>query len=264
MRRPEIAMLPNNTRDPIPMVQRRILERRVALSMLAALMVLSTMGISEPAAAQSSSQPRRDGFAPSRPTGVPLMAVVALNEQRVSIYDAKGKILQAPVSTGQKGYETPAGIYSVLGKKREHYSNLYDDASMPFMQRLTWSGIALHAGVLPGYPASHGCIRMPHAFAKVLFELTNVGLRVVVVRGDMSPIEIAHPALFKPGPIRSDVALAMVTNRASDALASEPVQRATRPSLADKAHTWRSIAAAKAVAAQAAAKKAEEARRTAG
>ena len=104
------------------------------------------------------------------------MAVVSLSQQRVTIYDADGKILQAPVSTGQKGYETPAGIYSVIEKNREHYSNLYDDASMPFMQRLTWSGIALHAGVLPGYPASHGCIRMPHAFAEQLFELTKLGL----------------------------------------------------------------------------------------
>jgi lipoprotein-anchoring transpeptidase ErfK/SrfK len=101
----------------------------------------------------------------SRPAGAPLMAIVALREQRVTIYDADGRILQAPVSTGQTGYETPAGIYSVIQKEAEHYSNLYDDASMPFMQRITWSGIALHAGQLPGHPASHGCIRMPYECA---------------------------------------------------------------------------------------------------
>ena len=95
------------------------------------------------------------------PAGAPLMAIVSLSNQRVTIYDADGWILRAPVSSGQSGYETPAGIYSVIQKEEEHHSNLYDDASMPFMQRITWSGIALHAGQLPGYPASHGCVRMP-------------------------------------------------------------------------------------------------------
>ena len=93
------------------------------------------------------------------------MAIVSLSNQRITIYDADGWILRAPVSSGQPGYETPAGIYSVIQKEEEHHSNLYDDASMPFMQRITWSGIALHAGLLPGYPASHGCVRMPFDFA---------------------------------------------------------------------------------------------------
>jgi len=141
-----------------------------------------------------------EGWAP-RQTGVPLLAVVALREQRVTIYDAAGKISRAPVSTGQTGYETPAGIYSVIQKEAEHYSNLYDDASMPFMQRITWSGIALHAGVLPGHPASHGCIRMPHGFAERLFDLTKPGMRVVVAPRDVAPLDIAHPALFQPQPL---------------------------------------------------------------
>jgi L,D-transpeptidase catalytic domain len=123
---------------------------------------------------------------------------VALSSQRVSVYSARGKMLEAPVSTGKGGYETPAGIYSVIEKHRDHYSNLYDDAAMPFMQRLTWSGIALHSGALPGYPASHGCIRMPHDFAGQLFDASRMGMRVVVVRDDMSPVEFSHPALFKP------------------------------------------------------------------
>jgi L,D-transpeptidase-like protein len=136
----------------------------------------------------------------SRPSGAPLMAIVALREQRVTIYGADGKISEAPVSTGQTGYETPAGIYSVIQKEAEHYSNLYDDASMPFMQRITWSGIALHAGPLPGYAASHGCIRMPHPFAERLFGLTKIGMRVLVVPRDVGPSDIVHPALFKPTP----------------------------------------------------------------
>ena len=140
--------------------------------------------MADPAAAARSNrerEPKRDDSVLSRPAGVPLMAIVSLGEQRVTIYDAEGRILRAPVSTGQTGYETPAGIYSVIQKEAEHYSNLYDDASMPFMQRITWSGIALHAGALPGHPASHGCIRMPHGFAERLFELTAMGMRVIVV-----------------------------------------------------------------------------------
>src|SRR5947209_3270934 len=90
----------------------------------------------------------------SRPSGEPIMAIVSLRDQRITVFDATGWILRAPVSSGQKGRETPAGIFSVIQKEAEHYSNLYDDAYMPHMQRITWSGIALHGGPLPGYPAS--------------------------------------------------------------------------------------------------------------
>ena len=96
-------------------------------------------------------------------------------------------ILSAPVSTGQKDYDTPVGFFSVLQKEAEHYSNRYDDASMPFMQRITWFGIALHAGALPGSPASHGCIRLPYGFAERLFGLTKIGMRVVIARSDEAP-----------------------------------------------------------------------------
>ena len=128
----------------------------------------------------------------------PLLAVVGLAEQRVTIYDATGKIMQSPVSSGQTGLETPAGIYSVVQKEEDHTSNIYDDASMPFMERITWTGIALHAGALPGYPASHGCVRMPHEFAQELYGLTKLGMRVVIAREDIAPVEIAAPAFFKP------------------------------------------------------------------
>ena len=96
-----------------------------------------------------------------RAAGEPVMAIVSLHSQRITVYDANGWILRAPVSSGQKGRETPAGIFSVIQKVEDHYSNLYDDAYMPHMQRITWSGIALHGGALPGYPASHGCVRLP-------------------------------------------------------------------------------------------------------
>ncbi|HKS60829.1 MAG TPA: L,D-transpeptidase family protein [Xanthobacteraceae bacterium] len=136
----------------------------------------------------------------SRAAGEPLLAVVSLRSQRITVYDAEGWILRAPVSSGQKGRETPAGIFSVIQKNAEHYSNLYDDAYMPHMQRLTWSGIALHGGVLPGYPASHGCVRMPFDFAARLFDATRMGTRVILAPGDAAPVEIAHPALFAPKP----------------------------------------------------------------
>ena len=137
-------------------------------------------------------------LAQGRVAGPPVLAVVALKEQRVTIYDAEGPILRAPISSGQTGLETPVGVFSILQKEAEHYSNRYDDAAMPFMERITWSGIALHAGALPGHPASHGCIRLPYGFAEKLFGLTKLGMRVVVTRNDVAPVAISHPALLNP------------------------------------------------------------------
>ena len=139
------------------------------------------------------------------------MAIVSLRSQRITVYDAKGWILRAPVSSGSKGRETPAGIFSVIQKVEEHYSNLYDDAFMPHMQRITWSGIALHGGVLPGRPASHGCIRLPFDFAEQLFDATTMGIRVIMAPGDVTPVEIAHPLLFQPKPGAAALAAARTT-----------------------------------------------------
>jgi hypothetical protein len=164
----------------------------------AGLAVLAVAG--DHAAARSARTESSVEFVQSRIAGEPTMAIVSLRDQRVTIYDATGWILRAPVSSGQKGRETPAGIFSVIQKEAEHYSNLYDDAYMPHMQRITWSGIALHGGPLPGYPASHGCIRLPYNFAARLFDLTRLGMRVIVAPTDVTPIEIAHPALFMPKP----------------------------------------------------------------
>jgi hypothetical protein len=133
----------------------------------------------------------------ARTGGEAIMAIVSLRSQRITIYDANGAMHRVPVSSGQKGRETPAGIFSVLQKNADHYSNLYDDAWMPHMQRLTWSGIALHGGPLPGYPASHGCVRMPYTFAARLFEATRLGMRVIVVSGDVAPVPVAHPILLR-------------------------------------------------------------------
>ena len=153
----------------------------------------------------------------SRPAGEPIMVVVSLRDQQISVYDDKGLIMRAPVSSGQKGRETPAGIFSVIQKNAEHYSNLYDDAYMPHMQRLTWSGIALHGGALPGYPASHGCIRMPYDFAGTLFGATKLGVRVVVAPGSAAPVAIDQPALFKPKTSAAAAAASAATAAANEA-----------------------------------------------
>src|SRR5213079_723041 len=107
-------------------------------------------------------------------------------------------VLRAPVSSGTAGRETPAGVFSVVEKDKDHRSSLYDDAWMPNMLRITWNGIALHGGPLPGYPASHGCVRMPYDFAEKLFDKARIGMRVIISPNDAAPVEFSHPALFLP------------------------------------------------------------------
>ncbi len=141
----------------------------------------------------------------------PILAVVSVKDQRVSFYDANGASVRAHVSTGQTGLETPSGVYAVLEKDIDHHSNVYDDAAMPFMQRITWSGIALHAGVLPGYPASHGCVRMPYSFAEQIFPRTRVGMRVVISPDDFAPATISHPLLSKLSPVALQAAITPTT-----------------------------------------------------
>ena len=133
-----------------------------------------------------------------RDAGEPIMAIVSIKSQQVTFYDADGWILRAPVSTGTTGRETPAGVFALIEKDKDHHSSLYDDAWMPNMQRITWNGIALHGGPLPGYAASHGCVRMPFGFAEKLFEKTRIGMRVIISPNDAEPVEFSHPALFVP------------------------------------------------------------------
>ena len=248
--------------------------RRLVRQAIIGLAALLATGLADPVgAAMRRREAERVDTVEARPVGAPLMAIVSLSNQRVTIYDADGWILRAPVSSGQPGYETPAGIYSVIQKEEEHYSNLYDDASMPFMQRITWSGIALHAGPLPGYPASHGCVRMPHEFAQRLFGMTTIGMRVIVARNDVRPAEIDHPVLFKPKLVRADIALKALTAHwdaaRADVQAVTPGTAAAEadvPSPANSAEplvTLKSIAATKSAEANAAARRANAARLTA-
>jgi len=141
--------------------------------------------------------PHTEATAP-REAGQPIMAIVSIKSQQVTFYDADGWILRAPVSTGTTGRETPAGVFAIIEKQKDHHSTLYDDAWMPNMQRITWNGIALHGGPLPGYAASHGCVRMPYGFAEKLFDKTWIGMRVIISPNDVAPVEFSHPALFVP------------------------------------------------------------------
>jgi len=130
----------------------------------------------------------------AKPQG-PLVIVVSIDRQKVTIYDSNGVFAESPVSTGMKGHSTPMGVFSVIQKHKFHHSNIYSGAPMPYMQRITWSGVAMHAGVLPGYPASHGCIRMPMAFAVKMWNWTKMGARVIVSPGQMTPQSFSHPML---------------------------------------------------------------------
>ena len=130
----------------------------------------------------------------TKPQG-PLVIVVSIDRQKVTVYDTNGVFAESPVSTGMKGHSTPMGVFSVIQKHKFHHSNIYSGAPMPYMQRITWSGVAMHAGVLPGYPASHGCIRMPMAFAVKMWNWTKMGARVIVSPGEMTPHSFQHPLL---------------------------------------------------------------------
>ncbi len=171
----------------------------------------------------------------TKPQG-PLIISISIAQQRMRIFDANGFFAETPVSTGMPGHPTPMGVFSVIQKDRFHRSNIYSGAPMPFMQRITWSGIAIHAGVLPGHPASHGCIRMPMAFAVKMWNWTRMGARVIITPGDITPDNFSHPLLAAmkvvPQPVAADepnpdAPAAAKTDKAADANGK------TRPAVAE-------------------------------
>jgi len=168
-----------------------------------------------------------------KPIG-PVYAVVSLADQHVSFYDANGLWERSVVSTGVAGHPTPPGVFTILEKERWHRSNIYSGAPMPYMQRLAWTGVAMHEGVVTGRPASHGCIRLPGAFARRLFGVTNVGQRVVIAPQDVIPSEIvnAHlpePKLQTPPPGAEDKTAAIKGGKAVETVALD------KPASLDKA-----------------------------
>ena len=133
---------------------------------------------------------------PERSPSGPLAIIVSLTKQRVYVYRNGIQIGVATCSTGTEGHETPTGVFTILEKEVEHYSKTYDNAPMPHMHRLTWDGIALHAGRLPGYPASHGCVRLPKAFAEKLYGITQLGTPVIIADEETHPASVYDPGLL--------------------------------------------------------------------
>jgi len=166
------------------------------------LLLLSTLLLASAGHAQADLPPVAPGayrWMEQGPWDGPIYMVISIGKQRIHVYDGDRLIGIAAVSTGMKGHRTPTGDYPILQKRQWHRSNLYSNAPMPFMQRLTWDGIALHAGHNPGYPASHGCIRLPYAFARQLFAMTKIGTPVAVTQDRLSaalkldPLVLADP-----------------------------------------------------------------------
>jgi len=160
-----------------------------------------------PSRRQKSDPKKETGFG-ELPKG-PLQIVVSIDTQTVTLFSNGVRVAQGSVSTGVPGHPTPMGVFSIIEKDRYHHSNLYSNAPMPYMQRITWSGVALHEGVLPGYPASHGCIRMSHDFAQKLWRVTKLGVRVIVARHELAPVDFTHPNLFRPKPKPAEPSIAI-------------------------------------------------------
>ena len=164
---------------------------------------------------EKSESKKEAGFG-EMPKG-PLQLVVSINTQKVTLFSNGVRVAQGAISTGVRGHPTPMGVFSVIEKDRYHHSNIYSGAPMPYMQRITWSGVALHEGELPGHPASHGCIRMSHDFARRLWPITKLGVRVVVARDELTPTEFAHAKLFVPRskPVEEQTAMNAATEGAA-------------------------------------------------
>jgi len=202
---------------------------------LVSAVALSTASMTAPANAQAASS------IISAPE--PLKIVVSLDKQRMSVYRGTEKVFTSKVSTGKRGYSTPAGVYSILEKRRWHRSNIYSGAPMPFMQRLTWSGIALHAsGHVPRYPASHGCIRLPHRSASQLFGKTDVGAHVIITREESTPRPIIHENLPQPAPLELLTMDAQKALRERLAYEKGEVVSIALPSRADRERKYASLA----------------------
>lgn len=172
-------------------------------------------------------------------TKEPMIVVVSIGQQKVDIYRGTTFVTSSAVSTGTAQHPTFIGAFSIMQKARWHHSNIYSNAPMPWMNRLTWSGTAMHAGIVPGYPASHGCIRLTYAFAPKFFAMSSIGDNVITSRGRPKPTLIEHGALFQPLP---PPALPMVEKEAS----ASPLERIHTPTLAMAAAVASPVILAKA------------------
>ena len=198
------------SRPAEPFSARAILTAGAALAVLACACAAADAARMQNYRAKAVFAGEKHRQEPAAPKG-PLQIIISIADQTISVYSGDVLVARSAVSTGVPGHPTPMGVFTVIQKQRWHRSNLYSAAPMPYMQRITWSGVALHAGVLPGHPASHGCIRLTEDFAVRLWGLTKLGNRVIIARNEVAPVEISHPALFaqkSPGrPIALDIPL---------------------------------------------------------
>ena len=216
---------------------------RVSAAIVTVTAALTALTVAPPADAKQAGPARPTEMTAPRPAAEPIMAIVSLKSQQVTFYDADGWILRAPVSTGTTGRETPAGVFAVIEKNKDHHSSLYDDAWMPNMLRITWNGIALHGGPLPGYAASHGCVRMPFDFAEKVFDKAPMGMRVIISPNDSEPVTFTDPALFVP---KQDVIDAMPARAQALARDADAAARAATAAKAAVVAAKRTAAAAPA------------------
>jgi len=236
--------------------------RRLALAGgVCALGFVVAVTLASPASAKVRHKPEpketehvgKDPFG-TLPKG-PMQIVISINQQKLHLYADGTEVADSLVATGVPALPTPTGVFSVIGKERFHRSNIYSGAPMPFMQRITWSGVALHEGENIGHPASHGCIRMPREFAMKLFSVTKVGVRVIIARSELKPVAIAdahlfvHKALPAPAPAAAAPAAPEATrtaqagddNKKTDAVAlpksETPAAAAAAPAMPEPAKT---------------------------
>src|SRR3954466_10839950 len=137
-------------------------------------------------------------WAPKIAMAGPIPAFVYLGRQLATVYRNGVRIGVSTISSGREGFETPTGVFTILEKNKEHISHKFNDAPMPYQERLTWGGVALHAGGLPGYPESHGCVHMPMGFSRALFKITTLGATVVVAGAASKPMQASDAPLLAP------------------------------------------------------------------
>lgn len=175
--------------------------KRLPGVLLFAAITLS-LAFAAPAPPRSKLRPNEYTWHPDTSQQGPVLVVISLPEQQAYVYRNGVLIGRTTISSGRAGHRTPTGVFTVLEKQRRHFSNIYKGAPMPFMERLTWGGIALHGGKLPGYPDSHGCIRLPKEFSQLLFGVTRVGTTVVVANEFSDSALVTHPGPLMAMPAR--------------------------------------------------------------
>ena len=203
-----------------------MLHDKLLISRRAALIGLGATVASLPviAWAVDSLKPGEFTWHPELAPEGPVAIIVSIPEQRVYVYRNGVQIAVSTCSTGKPGHETPTGVFTILQKDKDHHSSTYNNAPMPNMERLTWQGVALHAGNLPGYPASHGCVRLPTDFSAKLFGITHLGTPVIVANAKSAPADVVHPGQVLTADAEAEFAQVPATKASTPASATPAAQ----------------------------------------